>query len=141
MEVSREVLATIEAALRDGTATEGNRAAVPGTSSVVVSEREFQRAVIDLAHRHGWWVACFRPARTLKGWRTAVGADGVGWPDLVCVRAEPSGKGRVLFVELKSATGRLSAAQQTWIDCLRAAGAEIWVWRPEDMDEIERILR
>ena len=45
----------------------------------------------------GGRVAHFRPPRTVHGWRTAVAADGAGFPDLVMVRGS-----RLLAAELKS---------------------------------------
>lgn len=83
-----------------------------------MNEATLQAAVIDLAHVMGFRVAHFRPARIETGWRTPVSADGRGFPDLVI--AKP---GRVLFVELKGSAGRVSPAQQEWIDVL---GAQIW---------------
>lgn len=100
-----------------------------------MTEAELQSAVIDLARMCGWRVAHFRPARTETGWVTPVAGDGKGFPDLVLVRD------RVLFVELKSATGRLSEDQVAWLQELAAAGADARVWRPGDWDEIEAALR
>src|SRR5665213_1836630 len=65
-----------------------------------MTEAQWQRRVLDLAQLCGWRVAHFRPARTATGWRTAVEADGVGYPDLTMVR-----DGRLLFAELKSEAG------------------------------------
>lgn len=98
------------------------------------TEAEFQKAVIEYAQMRGWRVAHFRPARTEKGWRTAVTGDGVGFPDLVLVRR------RVIFAELKSDTGCVSVAQADWINALHDAGQEAYVWRPKDWDQIERTL-
>ena len=67
------------------------------------SETAFQQQVIDLAHYTGWVVAHFRAARTEKGWRTPVAADGAGFPDLVLVNRSQK---RVLYVELKSEDGK-----------------------------------
>lgn len=47
-----------------------------------------------------------------------------GFPDLVIVGRH------VAFVELK-ANSRISKAQQAWLDALAAAGAWVYVWRPE----------
>ena len=90
---------------------------------------------MDAAHRFGWLVAYFRPARTEKGWRTPVGADGKGWPDLELVRD------RILHVELKRELGELEDEQKEWRKHLIAAGAEYYVWRPSDMDEVIAVLR
>lgn len=99
-------------------------------------ESDFQRAVIELAQLLGWRVAHFRPARTEQGWRTAVAADGAGFPDLVLVRFT------VVYAELKAEKGRVSEAQAAWHDALRAAGQECHVWRPSDWDAIvERLGR
>jgi len=105
------------------------------------TENELQDLVIDLAHLRGWGVAHFRPARTVHGWRTAVSADGEGFPDLVLVR-----RGRLIFVELKSVTGKLSASQAQWRDWLctvaEVTEAVDWFqWAPKDWDEIEAVLR
>lgn len=101
-----------------------------------LTEQQFQDQVVDLARLLGYRVAHFRPARTEKGWRTPVAADGAGWPDLVLAKA-----GRLIFAELKSQRGRLSDDQHAWLDALRAAGAEAYVWRPSQFDDIETTLR
>ena len=99
-------------------------------------EEAFQVQVTDLAHLHGWKVAHFRVARTLHGWRTAVGADGAGWPDLVMTRGD-----RIVAVELKSSRGALSPAQADWLIALETAGVECHVWRPSDYDAALEVLR
>lgn len=58
-----------------------------------------------------------------------------GFPDLVIVGE------RLIFVELKSARGRISKEQREWIDDLESAGVEVYVWRPDDLDDALRILR
>jgi hypothetical protein len=99
-----------------------------------LTEGDFMTTVIDAARVLGWRVAHFRPARTAHGWRTAVQADGAGFPDLVLVRE------RVLFAELKGERPRITRAQRRWLDALDAAGAEAYFWRPKDWDEIQRVL-
>jgi hypothetical protein len=101
-----------------------------------VTEAALYRLVAQLARLRGWRVAHFRPARTARGWRTAVGADGAGFPELVLAKA-----GRpVLFVELKTDRGRVRPEQRLWAEALRAAGAEYHLWRPRDWPEICRVL-
>ncbi len=51
-----------------------------------------------------------------------------GFPDDVIVG--PSG---VLYAEMKTAKGKVSPAQEKWLDALRAAGQEAVVWRPSDL--------
>lgn len=40
---------------------------------------------------------------------------------------------RVLFRELKTQRGKVTAEQQQWLDALTAAGADAGVWRPADL--------
>ena len=99
-----------------------------------MTERDWQRLVIDMATHNGWLVAHFRSALTPTGWRTPVAGDGAGFPDLVLVRD------RVLFVELKTDRGRVRPEQEWWGDALARAGAEYHVWRPRDEGEVWRCL-
>ena len=99
------------------------------------TEAGFQNAVIELAQLHGWKVAHFRPARTKTGWRTAVSADGKGFPDLVLVRD------RLIWAELKREGEDLSEHQEHWRDWLLAAGEEWYMWMPSDWAAIETVLR
>src|SRR5690606_11011151 len=102
-----------------------------------MTEIEFERKIVDLAHLMGWKVASFRPALTKAGnWVTPVKYDGKGWPDLVLVHP---GRG-VLIRELKSDNGTVSKEQHEWIETLGLAGANVAVWRPSDWPRIEQIL-
>ena len=103
-----------------------------------MTEEQLQRAVIELAWVMGWRVAHFRPALTSRGWRTAVEADGRGFPDLVMVRRQ-----RVIFAELKSDTGRLTPDQAAWVAALIDGGHECYQWRPRHWSSgaIEQTLR
>lgn len=93
------------------------------TRTAPISETDLQTAVIALARLRGWMIHHDRPARLANGeWRTAISGD-TGFPDLVLARA-----GRVLFVELKSAVGRPSAAQERWAAEL---GESYRLWRPK----------
>ena len=103
------------------------------TRAKPLAEAQWQRQVTDLAELLGWTWAHFRPARTEQGWRTPVsGPGGAGFPDLVLWRE------RVIFVELKSDRGRMSAEQDAvWLG-LTNAGAEAYVWAPRDFDDAVR---
>jgi hypothetical protein len=46
----------------------------------------------------------------------------------------------VIFAELKTDTGALSDPQYQWGRTLREAGAEWRLWRPKDMDAIQKRL-
>jgi len=109
--------------------------------SDVQTEAEFQDVVLELAGVCGWMVHHVRPARMKDGsWRTPVQGD-VGFPDLVLVR-----DGRIVFAELKSERGRLSAAQKDWLGELRKAAAwcgvsvVVELWRPSDWDDVVACL-
>lgn len=102
----------------------------------MITEKEFQNAVVELAKWTGWLVYHPLPAQNVRGhWRTPTLGD-VGFPDLVLVHHS---KG-LIFAELKSRIGKLSEAQQRWITTIRMSGHEAYVWRPADLPEIKQIL-
>jgi hypothetical protein len=57
-----------------------------------------------------------------------------GFPDRVCFRD------RVVYVELKTMVGKPSGAQVEWLTGLARAGAEVYLWRPADLDEAASVL-
>lgn len=94
-----------------------------------LSESDLQQRIIDRAKALGWLVY-----HTYDSRRSTA-----GFPDLVLARSE-----HVIFVEVKSEKGRLTQAQVEW---LRALGIRdplfepgVYVWRPSDMAEIEKVL-
>jgi hypothetical protein len=107
-----------------------------------LTEAEFQAHVVEVARMLHWRVAHFRPAMTRHGWRTPVQGD-KGFPDLVLVRGPGWGRTapRVIFAELKSETGRVTPEQHDWLVELEAAGAEVYVWQPSDLQAIAETLR
>ncbi len=112
-----------------------------------MTEAQWQRQVLELAQLGRWRVAHFRPAQTAKGWRTPVGADGAGFPDLVLTRPP-----ELIFAELKAEKGRTTPAQEAWLEDLQVVAdmvavvevvahhVRVFVWRPSDFDEVRRIL-
>jgi hypothetical protein len=109
---------------------------VSKTAAVRISEADFTVTVIKMAQRFGWRCAHFRPCRTEKGWRTAVQGDGAGFPDLVLARPP-----RLIFAELKADSGRLTDEQNAWLIALGwPREVEIEVWRPRDIETVERVL-
>jgi len=109
-----------------------------------ISEKAFTAQIIALARWYKWRTAHFRPAMTKRGrWVTPVQGDGAGFPDLVLCH---KGKGRLIFAELKTEKGKLSAKQNEWIDDLRWCEEKYscvvaCVWRPSDIEEIEELLK
>lgn len=88
-------------------------------------EAAFQAKVEQTAGLMGWLCYHTHDARR----------SNKGFPDLVMVRE------RVVFAELKASRGKLSADQVIWLDSLHRAGAEAYVWRPSDWEDIVHILR
>ena len=86
----------------------------------MMTEKQFQAQVVELATLYG-----YRVYHTFNSRRSAP-----GFPDLVLARS-----GAVLFVELKTTTGKVSKAQAEWLD---ATGGECW--RPTDWPHIEATL-
>ncbi len=114
-------------------------------SVVVLTEAEFQTKVVDLARARKWLVY-----HTYDSRRSAA-----GFPDLVLAR-----DGRVMFVELKAPSGRLSQNQREWLVALGAtdpagnvsnplrmtatadgAALSVEVWRPDMWQMITEILQ
>ena len=91
-----------------------------------VTEKQFQGQIQELAKMFGWlyyhtWRSIHSPA---------------GFPDCVMVR-----KGRVIFAELKSEKGKVSPIQQEWLDALEESPIEVYLWKPDQFEEIVEILR
>ena len=61
-----------------------------------------------------------------------------GWPDLVLCHPKSH---RLLIVEVKTDAGKVSVAQQMWLDALILAGVEALVLRPADWDTFWETLR
>jgi len=87
-----------------------------------------------------------RSAALMGGWRFYHTHDSrrspAGFPDLVLLHPK---RRLLLFVELKSATGRLSLDQADWLDCLGEIGQDCGrvyaeVWRPADLDRAIALL-
>ena len=90
------------------------------------NEKQFMQAVMDAARLTGWMA--FHPFDSRR--------SEPGFPDLTLVHPERG----LIFAELKTARGRASPAQQRWIAALRDAGARVYLWRPDDWDDIAAIL-
>ncbi len=104
-----------------------------------INEAGFMATVIEMAQLYGWMVAHFRPSQNKFGeWRTAVQADGKGFPDLFMVRAKT---GHRMAVELKVGAHKATPEQETWLASMNAAGIPAFLWRPTDWEWIERVLR
>ena len=95
---------------------------VPGSAvdvlSGVVTEAQWQQTVVDAAELFGWWVFHDHDSRRNQA----------GFPDLCLIRPP-----RVLFLELKRQTGKVTRAQEEVLGMLAACpGVEERVARPSD---------
>lgn len=103
------------------------------------TEAEFQDAVVEVAHAFGWLCVHFRPLRRKSGkYETPCQYDAAGWPDLFLVR--PS-TGDIVVAELKMPGKDKSAEQEQWLNWLTDCGIASFTWTPDDIDEIETVLR
>ena len=117
------------------------------------SERDFQRAVMELAEMSGWETLHCRTSMQQGRYLTATtGTMAKGWPDLVLVHPEDR---RIIFAELKAEGGRPTIEQTAVLDKLAHLDWHQWntpgigwvlprveahLWHPRDWPEIERIL-
>jgi len=88
----------------------------------IMPESQLQERIIEAATIGGWMHYHTHDSRRSDR----------GWPDLVLVRGR-----RMLVLELKRRTGRVSVHQQGWIDALqRVDTLDVRVVRPDDLDTL-----
>lgn len=98
---------------------------------IPITEKAFFSQVEDLLKRFQWefehtFEQSVYARRTTKG-----------FPDIVACRPP-----RLLFIELKSEKGKVTEAQQEWLDALKATGkVEVYLWKPSQFEEIVELLR
>lgn len=91
-----------------------------------IPEAELMGAISVAARINGWLVYHTHDSRRSEA----------GFPDLVMVR-----DGELLAAELKSQRGKVTDAQQRWLDQLATVpGCEAYLWRPSDLDVIHQRL-
>jgi len=97
------------------------------TTDTLVTEKDFQQTVLDLAKLTGWKSYHTHDSRRSEA----------GFPDLVLAR-----DGRLVAAELKTASGLVTESQRGWLEALALCpGVEVFVWRPSDWSTIEQALR
>lgn len=99
------------------------------TLNNAIAEKQFQQTIIDLAKINGWLTYHDYDSRRSTP----------GFPDLVLVGTGKR-QGRLIFAELKTQKGSLKTAQQTWINNLSETQAEVYIWKPEHWNQIEKTL-
>ena len=100
-------------------------------SKSTLTEADFQNTVIEMAEWHKWRI--YHVAKVKGQLRSKTS---VGFPDLVLSRP-----GRLVFAELKLEGEEPTDDQIIWHAFLRSVGADVYVWRPADWLEIEKVLR
>lgn len=89
----------------------------PPLAAPTLSERDWQQLVVDVARLHRWDVYHTYDSRRSPA----------GFPDLLLTRPP-----ELMFVELKTATGKVTAPQLAFLDRLERCHLEVHVWRPQD---------
>lgn len=95
---------------------------------VEITERQFQRQVTELARKLGWRVYSIPDSRK---------STESGYPDLTVWHPTHH---LMFFAELKAEKGRLSSDQILVLDELRQSGQTVYVWRPSDWTQVEKVL-
>ncbi len=109
---------------------EDSRAFLDAIVDSTMSEKKWLAKVLKFARENDW--KCYHT-------RNSIGSD-PGFPDLVMVRrGTTSGRGGLIFAELKTEKGKVRPEQRVWIDAL-ATHAESYVWRPHDWPQVEAAL-
>ncbi len=91
-----------------------------------MTEKEWQAQVVELAKAEGWLVYHTQDSRR----------SNPGFPDLVLVRGVVQ-----IGLELKTEKGKVSDAQQEWIDALKKVLiVRADIARPHNWDDVQRAL-
>lgn len=97
-----------------------------GRGVAPLTEKELSKNIIKEAKELGW-----------KAYHTFFSKwSERGFPDLLMIR-----DGKILAWELKNATGKVSEAQQEWLDAFGLVpGVDARVVRPDDLEEAYKVL-
>lgn len=103
----------------------------PETTARLDRERDFQTLVEGMMRANRWSVYSVRRSDLAQ-------ASLAGYPDITAWRVVDK---RLIFAELKTDTGRVSPSQQAVLEELRSLGtAEVYLWRPKNLEEIRQII-
>lgn len=94
--------------------------------SLELTERQWQAQVLEAARVLEWLIYHTYDSRRSEP----------GFPDLMLLKGT-----RLVVAEVKTQKGRLNFAQEVWLEAFRATNAEVYVWRPDDWPEVERVLK
>jgi len=104
------------------------------------NEREFTRWALKQARSRGW-LACHPSTYDVLRMRDGVSRaipdrKAAGFPDLVLVHDEHG----LVVAELKWFGRKPDEAQRRWLLALAGVGVRVFVWWPDDADEIVDVL-
>ena len=92
------------------------------TARLQTTEADLREQIRTLCKLYGWLMYFTWNSRNSPS----------GFPDLVLVNPQQK---RVVFAELKTEAGKVTPGQAEWLDALKACGQEVYVWRPDDINE------
>lgn len=92
---------------------------------LAMTEKQWTTHVVRYAKGRGWWR--YHPNDSRRSER--------GWPDETFIRPPV-----MVFAELKSMDGKLTREQPHVMGLLRACGQDVYLWRPVDWPEVQRVL-
>jgi hypothetical protein len=98
------------------------------------------RAQLDPVRTEAGLLSHVRKAARFYHWRCyhtrfSLGSD-PGFPDLILARGA-----RLIAAELKGPKGKTREGQEEWLAAFRQSGAEVYLWTPNDLDQIHMVLR
>jgi hypothetical protein len=107
-----------------------------------VTETQFAKTVEDLLNLYHWHWIHLRPARVLRNgieiYETAYSGH-KGFLDYLAIRPP-----RIVVAEIKGFNGKMTDEQQEWFDLWKqyedCAEVEVYLWRPGDFLEINKVL-
>lgn len=100
-----------------------------------MTEKDWQAQVVRFAKARGW--------KVYFTWRST--HSPAGYPDLTMVRSTGTDR-RIVFVENKTMSGKITDSQHEWLTALREVAAEtgghveVHLWRPCDWARVEEVL-
>lgn len=90
-----------------------------------ITEKQFMSQVIQLAKLLGWLVYHTHDSRRSMA----------GFPDLLMLKGSS-----LIAAELKVGSNEPTAEQRAWLIAFASAGADAFIWKPSEWEEIEAAL-
>lgn len=98
----------------------------------LLSEKQYQKQITDLASIYGWrWVHFADSRKQVKPGVFVGDKESAGFPDLLLLRPP-----EMVVVEVKRETGKTTEIQEEWLKDFRGCGVDAFVSRPSNFEEI-----